>query len=129
MLWHNLEKNSLMREAKVMDNMIIAIGIIIIIGVAAYAIYYFMNLSKEKQLEVVREWLLLAVIEAEKALGSGTGQVKLRFVYDLFIDKFKYLSLVISFPQFSMLVDDALETMKDMISNNKQVEQYVNSNQ
>lgn len=129
MLWHNLEKNSLMREAKVMDNMIIAIGIIIIIGVAAYAIYYFMNLSKEKQLEVVREWLLLAVIEAEKALGSGTGQVKLRFVYDLFIDKFKYLSLVISFPQFSMLVDDALDTMKDMISNNKQVEQYVNSNQ
>ena len=112
-----------------MDNMIIAIGIIIIIGVAAYAIYYFMNLSKEKQLEVVREWLLLAVIEAEKALGSGTGQVKLRFVYDLFIDKFKYLSLVISFPQFSMLVDDALEIMKDMISNNKQVEQYVNSNQ
>jgi flagellar basal body-associated protein FliL len=118
-----------MREAKVMDNMIIAIGVIIIIGVAAYAIYYFMNLSKEKQLEVVREWLLLACIQAEKALGSGTGQVKLRFVYDLFIDKFKYLSLVISFPQFSMLVDDALETMKDMISNNKQVEQYVNSNQ
>jgi flagellar basal body-associated protein FliL len=112
-----------------MDNIIIAIGIIIIIGVAAYAIYYFMNLSKEKQLEVVREWLLLACIQAEKALGSGTGQVKLRFVYDLFIDKFKYLSLVISFEQFSMLVDDALETMKDMISNNKQVEQYVNSNQ
>lgn len=112
-----------------MDNMIIAIGIIIIVGVAAYAIYYFMNLSKEKQLEVVREWLLLACIQAEKALGGGTGQVKLRFVYDLFIDKFKYLSLVISFEQFSMLVDDALDTMKDMISNNKQVEQYVNSNQ
>lgn len=117
-----------MKEAMVMDNIILTIGIIIIVGVAAYAIYYFMNLSKEKQLEVVREWLLLAVIEAEKALGSGTGQVKLRFVYDLFIDKFKYLSLVISFPQFSMLVDDALETMKDMISNNKQVEGYINGN-
>lgn len=111
-----------------MDNIILTIGIIGIVGAAAYAIYYFMNLSKEKQLEVVREWLLLAVIEAEKALGSGTGQVKLRFVYDLFIDKFKYLSLVISFPQFSMLVDDALETMKDMISNNKQVEGYINGN-
>lgn len=112
-----------------MDNIVLAIGIIIIVGVAAYTIYYFMNLSKEKQLEVVREWLLLACIQAEKALGSGTGQVKLRFVYDLFIDKFKYLSLVISFEQFSMLVDDALDTMRDMISNNKQVEQYVNSNQ
>ena len=109
-----------------MDNIILTIGIIIIVGVAAYAIYYFMNLSKEKQLEVVREWLLLAVIEAEKALGSGTGQVKLRYVYDLFISKFKYLSLVISFEQFSMLVDESLETMRDMISNNKQVEQYIN---
>lgn len=111
-----------------MDNIILTIGIIIIVGVAAYAIYYFMNLSKEKQLEVVREWLLLAVIEAEKALGSGTGQVKLRFVYDLFIDKFKYLSLVISFEQFSTLVDEALDTMRDMISNNKQVEGYINGN-
>lgn len=111
-----------------MDNIVLAIGIIIIVGVAAYAIYYFMNLSKDKQLEVVREWLLLAVIQAEKALGSGTGQVKLRFVYDLFIDKFKYLSLVISFEQFSMLVDDALDTMRDMISNNKQVEGYINGN-
>lgn len=111
-----------------MENIIIAIGIMVIVGAAAYAIYYFMNLSKEKQLEVVREWLLLACIQAEKALGSGTGQVKLRFVYDLFIDKFKYLSLVISFEQFSMLVDDALDTMKDMISNNKQVEGYINGN-
>lgn len=111
-----------------MDNIVLAIGIIIIVGVAAYAIYYFMNLSKEKQLEVVREWLLLACIQAEKALGSGTGQVKLRFVYDLFIDKFKYLSLVISFEQFSTLVDDALDTMRDMISNNKQVEGYINGN-
>lgn len=108
-----------------MDNIIIAIAIIAIVGAAAYAIYYFMNLSKEKQLEVVREWLLYACIEAEKALGSNTGRVKLRYVYNLFITKFKYLSLVISFEQFSLLVDESLETMRDMISNNKQVEQYI----
>lgn len=109
-----------------MDNIIIAIGIIAIVGAAAYALYYFMNLSKDKQIQMVKEWLLLAVVEAEKALGSGTGQVKLRYVYDLFLSKFKYLSLVISFSQFSMLVDEALDTMRDMISNNKQVEQYIN---
>ncbi len=109
-----------------MDNIILTIGIIIIVGAAAYTIYYFMNLSKEKQLEVVREWLLYACIEAEKALGSNTGKVKLRYVYDLFITKFKYLSLIISFEQFSMLVDDALVLMRDMINNNKQVEQYIN---
>ena len=109
-----------------MDNIIITIGIIAIVGAAAYALYYFMNLSKDKQIQMVKEWLLLAVVEAEKALGSGTGQVKLRYVYDLFLSKFKYLSLIISFSQFSMLVDEALDTMRDMISNNKQVEQYIN---
>lgn len=109
-----------------MDNIIITIGITIIVGAAAYALYYFMTLSKDKQIQMVKEWLLLAVIEAEKALGSGTGQVKLRYVYDLFLSKFKYLSLVISFSQFSMLVDEALDTMRDMITNNKQVEQYIN---
>lgn len=109
-----------------MDNIIITIGIIAIVGAAAYALYYFMNLSKDKQIQMVKNWLLLAVVEAEKALGSGTGQLKLRYVYDLFLSKFKYLSLVISFSQFSMLVDEALDTMRDMISNNKQVEQYIN---
>lgn len=114
-----------MKEAMVMDNIILAIGIIGIVGAAAYALYYFINLGKEKQLEVVREWLLVAVVSAEKALGSGTGQIKLRYVYDLFLTRFKFLSLVISFSQFSNLVDDALDTMKDMIANNKQVEQYI----
>lgn len=109
-----------------MDNIIITIGIIAIVGAAAYALYYFMTLSKDKQIQMVKNWLLYACIQAEKALGSGTGQVKLRYVYDLFISKFKYLSLVISFDQFSMLVDEALETMRNMISNNKQVENYIN---
>lgn len=109
-----------------MDNIIIAIGIIGIVGAAAYALYYFMSLGKEKQLQIVREWLLLAVVEAEKALGSNTGQLKLRYVYDLFLSKFKYLSLIISFSQFSLLVDEALEIMRNMIANNKQVEQYIN---
>ena len=112
-----------------MDNMIIALGIVGLIGIAIAAIYYFIKLGKEKQLEVVREWLLLAVIEAEKALGSNTGKIKLRYVYDLFITKFKYLSLVISFDQFSLLVDEALDVMRDMIISNKSIKDYVESNQ
>lgn len=109
-----------------MDNMAMIIFITGLLCVIAYAVYEFMNLSKEKQIEVVKEWLLYACIEAEKILGGGTGQIKLRYVYDLFISKFKYLSLVISFSQFSLLVDEVLDTMKNMISSNKQVEQYIN---
>ncbi|MFR6482019.1 MAG: hypothetical protein ACLUPD_10785 [Anaerotignum faecicola] len=41
-----------------------------------------------EQREKVKEWLLLAVTEAEKELGSGTGQLKLRYVYDLFLRRF-----------------------------------------
>ena len=109
-----------------MDNIIIVMGVIGLVGIAIAALYYFMTLSKEKRIEMVKNWLLLAVVEAEKALGSGTGQLKLRYVYDLFITRFKFLSLVISFSQFSMLVDEALDIMRDMIANNKQVEQYIN---
>jgi hypothetical protein len=84
-----------------------------------------LNLGKEKQMQIIKEWLLLAVIRAEKELGGGTGQIKLRFVYDLFLDKFKVISYIISFDQFSKLVDESLDIMKTMISNNKNVENYI----
>ena len=108
-----------------MENIVVGLGIAAIVGAAAIGVYQFCKLTKQKQIEIVLEWLLLAVVKAEKELGSGTGQIKLRYVYDLFIDKFKFLALVISFERFSQLVDQALDTMKDMIANNKQVKDYI----
>ena len=103
--------------------------IIALIAIAAICLFivWFIKLGKEKQLKVITEWLLLAVIKAEKELGDGTGQVKLRFVYDLFIDKFRFASMFISFNQFSILVDSALVIMKEMISNNNQVKNYISN--
>jgi hypothetical protein len=99
--------------------------IIIALLILCVCIYFFLNLGKEKQMQIIKEWLLLAVIRAEKELGGGTGQIKLRFVYDLFLDKFKVISYIISFDQFSKLVDESLDIMKTMISNNKNVENYI----
>lgn len=99
--------------------------IIIALLILCVCIYFFLNLSKEKQMQIIKEWLLLAVIRAEKELGGGTGQIKLRFVYDLFLDKFKVVSYIISFDQFSKLVDESLDIMKTMISNNKNIENYI----
>lgn len=99
--------------------------IIIALLILCICIYFFLNLSKEKQMQIIKEWLLLAVIRAEKELGGGTGQIKLRFVYDLFLDKFKVISYIISFDQFSKLVDESLDIMKTMISNNKNIENYI----
>ena len=108
-----------------MDTFTTILVTIIVICVIGLCIYGLFRKGKERQIEIILEWLLLAVIKAEKELGSGTGQIKLRFVYDLFIDRFKVVSYFISFSQFSMLVDQALDTMKDMVSNNKKVEEYI----
>ena len=105
-----------------MDNVIIAVVVAILIGIF---VLWFVKLGKEKQIQIIQEWLLLAVVKAEKELGSGTGQIKLRYVYDLFLDKFKFISMFITFVQFSDLVDMALITMKEMISNNNQVKEYI----
>lgn len=105
-----------------MDNVIIAVVVAILIGIF---VLWFLKLGREKQIQIIQEWLLLAVVKAEKELGNGTGQIKLRFVYDLFLDKFKFVSMFITFAQFSDLVDMALITMKEMISNNNQVKNYI----
>ena len=107
------------------ENVIIICGIVILIGIIGLCLCWFLKLSKERQKEIIIEWLLLAVVKAEKELGDGTGQLKLRFVYDLFIDKFRFISMLISFSQFSELVDQALDTMRDMLDSNKQIKDYV----
>lgn len=67
----------------------------------------------------VKNWLVFAVSVAERELGSGTGQLKLRRVYNQFVIQFPKLSMIISFTRFSELVDDALEIMKKMLENEK----------
>ena len=108
-----------------MENIAVIIGICCVIGVIGFGIYQFIKLEKDKQLEIVKEWLLLAVVEAEKKLGGGTGQIKLRYVYDMFIEKFKFLALMITFEQFSIMVDIALDKMRLMLSSNEKLKDYV----
>ena len=107
------------------EDIAVIIGILSVIAVISYSIYRFIKLEKAKQLEIIMEWLTYAVMRAEKELGSGTGQLKLRYVYDLFLNKFKFLAKIITFKQFSYLVDEALDVMRTMISNNKQIQNYI----
>ncbi len=100
--------------------------IIALISVGGYMIYNFIKMPSGEQFKKVREWLLYAVAKAEKELGGGTGQMKLRYVYDMFITKFSYLSKVISFEMFSKLVDEALDEFKEMLEDNKNINDYIN---
>ena len=77
-------------------------------------------------LPLFREWLLWAVTEAEKELGGGTGKLKLRQVYDLFVTRFPWLARIVPFDLFSSMVDDALEEMREMLKTNQAVKAHVN---
>lgn len=109
-----------------MENIILTVSVILIItgGLGILGCWFF-KLEKQKQIEILKEWLLLAVIKAEKELGGGTGQVKLRYVYDLFIDKFGFLARILTFEQFSIYVDESLELMRRIVANNQNVELYI----
>jgi hypothetical protein len=79
----------------------------------------------ERKITMIKEWLLFAVVQAEKELGAGTGQIKLRYVWDMFIQTFPALAPVISFEMFSKLVDEALDQMRHLLETNKDVSAYV----
>lgn len=102
-----------------MDKTMILIIVAIVIIAALFIVLAI------KQPKKVKEWLLYAVIEAEKELGSGTGPVKLRSVYDMFITKFPKLSVFISFNTFSEWVDVALDYMEKLLADNKDVKAFL----
>ena len=108
-----------------MNNVLITLGAILLVIAIGYFIYVIRKAPSNSQLASVKEWLLYAVAKAEKELGSGTGQLKLRYIYDMFILRFGNLSKVISFAAFSMLVDEALDIFKAMLDTNKSVNKYV----
>ena len=99
--------------------------VVAVLAVAGYAVYVFVKMPSNSQITKVKEWLLWAVTEAERELGSGTGQLKLRYVYDMFIVKFPAIAKVISFDVFSEWVSDALITVKEMLVNNEALSTYV----
>lgn len=97
------------------------------LAVVIYAVKTFYDLPSDEQAEKVKEWLLYMVILAEKELGSKTGQVKLRFTYDKFIEKWPKLAAVVPFETFSDWVDEALAKMKYLSETNPSIRMYINN--
>ena len=102
----------------------------IILSIAALAVFIvkvvqFVRAPSDKQIENLKEWLKLAVTEAEAALGSGTGQLKLRDLYDMAVEKFPWVGEFITFETFSTWVDEALEWMNNQLESNENVKAYV----
>lgn len=98
--------------------------IIVLLILIGGAIAFLCNEKKS-----AKEWLLLAVTEAEKALGGGVGALKLRAAFQEFVKTFPALAKVVTFERFSKWVDVALGQMKQMLKNNDKVAKYVGTSQ
>lgn len=100
-------------------------GLIIILIIIGLSIFTFVKLPREAKIANVKEWLKIAVFEAEKYFGGGTGQLKLRYVYDLAIKQFPWLVTLITFELFDEWVKEALIWMEDQIEKNPRIKAYV----
>ena len=99
----------------------ILIAALCVIGWGTSAIWSFTTLPTSQQLTKVEEWAVYAVTLAEKELGSGTGKLKLRMCFDMFLERFPWLAKVISFEQFTQIIEYALKEAKVMWETNNHV--------
>ena len=107
------------------DNWFVLLAIAALAAMVGAFIWRFGSMPTQEQTAKVKEWLLWAVTQAEIDLGGGTGKLKLRQVYDLFVQRFPWLVKVVSFERFSELVDEALEEMRNMLATNTAVKKIV----
>lgn len=109
------------------ENWMVVFGLAVAVILAAIVVYRFFGMPTDKQVAKIKEWLIWACIEAEKALQSGTGQLKLRQVYDMFcaVPAFSWVAKLISFEMFSDWVSEALVTVKQMLVSNEALATYV----
>lgn len=107
------------------ENWYLALTAVVMVVMAVVLVGSFVKLPTKEQIAKIKEWLLYAVTEAEKELGGGTGQLKLRQVYDLFVQRFPAVAAVISFDTFSLWVDEALEQMRELLAKNEHAAAYV----
>lgn len=107
------------------ENWYLALTAVVMVVMAVVLVGSFVKLPTKEQIAKIKEWLLYAVTEAEKELGGGTGQLKLRQVYDLFVQRFPAVAAVVSFDTFSLWVDEALEQMRELLAKNEHAAAYV----
>lgn len=93
-------------------NLIVNIAIVL---VALISLIWMWKKGYRKQ---VREILLILVIQAEKAWGSGTGAIKFSEVYNKLPT---IVTLLFSKNDIEQMINDAVEQMKKYIESNSAV--------
>jgi hypothetical protein len=94
--------------------LLIIIGLLCIVGMALVFIFY----PKK-----IKEWLIWACSQAELILGSGTGMLKLREVYDMFIKQYPLIAKIVPFSVFKKWTEESLVVFKDWLENNPKAQE------
>lgn len=110
------------------DYWFVIIAFIGVISFVSIKIYNWFKQPSSKQKEQIKQWLIFAVAKAEAELGTGTGQLKLSKVYDMFIEKFPAIALFVSFEDFSIMVDEALKKLEEIMKDNQNIQDVIESN-
>lgn len=107
------------------NNWYLIIAAVAVISFIVYKVIKFIKEPKENQIKSLKEWLKYAITVSEKELGAKTGQLKLRMVFDMAIQKFPWLLKFISFDTFSDWVDEALKWLAKQSESNKAIQNYI----
>lgn len=109
----------------IMNNLDLLVAALITFILVATFVIKYLSTPTEKRKDMILTWLLHSVIEAERMLGSKTGQVKFAQVYDTYLKQFPVMSKFFPKEVFVELVNEALNQMKHLIETNIQVKQYI----
>ncbi len=107
------------------NNWFNVVGLLIILGAALLTGKKYMEKDKAQKIEAIKEWLKYAVTVTEKALGSKTGKLKLQMIWSMATAQFPFITKVITFEQFSKMVDDALVWMKEQLETNPSIKAVI----
>lgn len=107
------------------ENWFVLFAAFAVLAFASVEVFLYFKMPKQNQVNNIKEWLKYAVAEAEKKLGAKTGQLKLRLVYDMAVQKFPWIINLVSFNTFSGWVDDALEWLNKQMESNEATQNYI----
>jgi len=107
------------------NNWYVILGMFCVVAVISISVVKFFNMPTATQIASVQEWLRIAVVNAEMEFGSGTGQLKLRSVYEAAVIRFPWIAQFVKFETFSVWVDLALDWMRDQIDTNESIKNYM----
>lgn len=107
------------------NNYVLLIGLLIIFAGAGVTTYNFIKKTNEQRIEAIKEWLKYGVTVTEKALGEKTGKLKLQYLWSMATAQFPFITKLLTFEQFSAMVDEALVWMREQLEKNPHIKAIV----